>query len=149
MQVPHLWVKRPNKPAGISAEATDVAWGQPRCGRKPGSCGWSPSSDSSKTFGPKAQASPPDSCFPQAPGSLMWVSALADTMKCCYMLLLGCSMQGVNPKIHPAQGRGSASALPGAVYEAPDEKWSLFPFDEQPRLPGSPRQGFALGISCL
>lgn len=53
---------------------------------------------SSGRFGPKAWVSPPGSCFPQDPGSLMWVPALADTMKRGYVPLPGCSTQGVNPK---------------------------------------------------
>lgn len=57
-----------------------------------------PSCYSSRRLGPKTWPSLPGSCSPQALGSLMWVSALADTMKRRYMLLPGCSARRVNPK---------------------------------------------------
>lgn len=64
-----------------------------------------------------------------SPGVPDVVPALADTMKCCYVPLPGCSVQGVNPKIHLVMGRGAASALSGALDKTLDEKESLLPFD--------------------
>lgn len=53
------------------------------------------------------------------------------------MLLPGCSVQGVNPKIHLVMGRGAASALSGALDKTLDEKEASCPLISSRGSPGA------------
>lgn len=142
IQVSSLWVKTPNKPAGISPEAPgklpqDIHAAARNLVPMAGSC------YSSGRFGPKIRALPLSSGFLQASAFLMWVLVAGNIMKYCYLLLPGCSTQGVNSKFHPAMGRGAASALLEPWIKPQMESRACFPLISSPGSLG------ALSISRL